>query len=115
MRKFVTPPAMLEISWRNAQVLSQWNDLWLVKVCRHGLDFFKAWKQSHEEVQKSSYLSEHLNYNMLKGYYGIFAQWRQKYILPTATLIDLIDRKINQSTAILIICKNAKKQLAPAS
>ena len=35
--------------------------------------FFKAWKQSHEEVQKSSFLSEHLNYNMLKGYYGIFS------------------------------------------
>ena len=66
----------------NAQpigTLSQWNDLWLVKVSRYSLDFFKAWKQSHEEVQKSSYLSEHLNYNMLKDYYGIFAQWCQKY------------------------------------
>ena len=41
--------------------------------------FFKAWKQSHEEEQKSSYLSEHLNYNMLKGYYGNSAQWCQKY------------------------------------
>ena len=36
-------------------------------------------KQSHEEVQKSIFLSEHLNYNMLKGYYGFFAQWCQKY------------------------------------
>ena len=41
--------------------------------------FFKAWKQSQEEVQKSSYLSEHLNYNALKGYYRFFAQWCQKY------------------------------------
>ena len=41
--------------------------------------FFKAWKQSHEEVQKSSFLSEHLNYNMLKGYYDVFTQWCQKY------------------------------------
>ena len=59
--------------------LSLWNDLWLAKVFSHGLDFFKAWKQSHEEVQESSYLSEHLNYNMLKGYYGLFAQWCQKH------------------------------------
>ena len=50
--------------------LSLWNDLWLA--------FFKAWKQSHEKVQKSSFLSEHLNYNMLKGYHRIFAQWCQK-------------------------------------
>ena len=41
--------------------------------------FFKGWKQSHDEVQKSSYFPEHLNYNMLKGYYGIFAQWCQTY------------------------------------
>ena len=59
--------------------LSIWNDLWLVKVSRHGLDISKAWKQSHEEEQKSSFLSEHLNYNMLKGYYGIFAQWCQTH------------------------------------
>ena len=59
--------------------LSLWNDLWLVKISRHGLGFSKAWKQSHDEEQKSSYLSEHLNYNMLKGYYGIFAQCCQEY------------------------------------
>ena len=34
--------------------------------------FFKAWKQSQQEVQKSSFLSEHLNYNMLKGNF----RWR---------------------------------------
>ena len=35
--------------------------------------FFKAWKQSHEEVQKSSYLSEHLNYNIAdRGYWHAF-------------------------------------------
>ena len=37
------------------------------------------------QVKKSSYLSERLNYNMLKGYYGIFAQWCQKK-LPTEAL-----------------------------
>ena len=52
-----------------------------VKICRHGLDFSKAWKQSHEEEQKSSFLSEHLNYNMLKGYYGIFAKLCQEELL----------------------------------
>ena len=40
--------------------------------------FSKAWIQSQEEVQKSSVLSDNLNYNMLKGYYGIFARWCQK-------------------------------------
>ena len=39
-------------------------------------------------MQKSSYLSEHLSYNMLKGYYGIFAN-DAKNILPTAGLIQL--------------------------
>ena len=34
------------------------NYLWLIKVSRHGLDFFEAWKQSHEEEQKSSCLSD---------------------------------------------------------
>ena len=55
--------------------------------------FFKAWKQSHEEVQKSSFLSEHLNYNMLKGYYGIFAQWCQKYTAVEKNL-PLWDNKV---------------------
>ena len=56
-----------------------WNDLWLAE----DFIFFKAWKQSHEEVQKSIFLSEHLNYNMLKGYYDIVDA---KSILPTNTL-----------------------------
>ncbi len=34
--------------------------------------------QSQGEVQKSSVLSDHLNYKMLKGYYGILAWWHQK-------------------------------------
>ncbi len=36
----------------------------------------RGWSQG--EVQKSSALSDHLTYNMLKGYCGIFAQWHQK-------------------------------------
>ena len=60
--------------------LSLWNDLWLVKICHHGLDFSKAWKRRHEEEQKSSFLSEQLNYNMLKAYYGIFAKLCQKIV-----------------------------------
>ena len=44
------------------------------------LDFSKAWKQSHEEEQKSSFLSDHLNYNMMKDYYGIFAKLCQKIV-----------------------------------
>ena len=67
-------------STANRNALSLWNDLWLVKICRHGLDFSKAWKQSHEEEQKSSFLSDHLNCNMLKGYYGFFAKLCQKIV-----------------------------------
>ncbi len=36
------------------------------------------WMQSHGEMQKSSVLSANLNYNMLKCYYGISAQWHQR-------------------------------------
>ena len=57
------PGSHVEISWGNTKH-------------RPRATFSKAWKQSHEEVQKSSFLPEHLNYNMLKGYY--FAQWWQK-------------------------------------
>ena len=38
--------------------LSLWNDLWLFNIFRTQARFFKAWKQSHEEVQKSSYISQ---------------------------------------------------------
>ncbi len=38
--------------------------------------FSEARIQSHGEVRMSS-LSDHLNYSLLKGYYGIFAQWHQ--------------------------------------
>ena len=61
---------MLRSSWGNTKhrppagaqpigTLSLWNDLWLVKVSHRELDLFKAWKQSYEEEQKSSFLSEH--------------------------------------------------------
>ncbi len=30
-----------------------------------------VWTQSQGEEQKSSVLSDHLNYKMMKGYYGI--------------------------------------------
>ncbi len=53
-----------------------WNEPWLAENCLSSLP--KAWSQSHGEVQKSIVLSDHLNYNMLKGYCGIFAQWHQK-------------------------------------
>ena len=62
MRK-LWPGSHVEISWGNTKhrppagaqpigTLSLWNDLWLAKVSRHGLDFLML-KQSHEEVQKS--------------------------------------------------------------
>ncbi len=37
-----------------------------------------VWIQSQGEEQKSRVLSDHLNYKMLKGYYGIYAQWHQR-------------------------------------
>lgn len=36
-------------------------------------------------MHKSSFLSRHLNYNVLKGYYGILPN-NAKNILPTAAL-----------------------------
>ena len=84
MRKFVTQPAaMLRSSWGNtkhrpparAQPIGTLSLSLKWPVIGQSLPsqarFFKAWKQSHEEVQKSSYLLEHLNYNMMKGYYDI--------------------------------------------
>ena len=55
-----------------------WDDLCLVYVYCRGPNFTKAWKQNQEEEQTSSFLSDHLIYNMLKGYYGILAHWCQK-------------------------------------
>ena len=93
MRTFFDPAAMLrsleEIPstappWLRAQpigTLSLWNDLWLAKVSQSRARFFKAWKQSHEEVQKSSFLSEHLNYNMLKVYLWNFCPNDAKIIV----------------------------------
>lgn len=48
------------------------NSLWLAKVFYQKLDFPKASKQSQMEVQRSVFLSDHLNYNMLKGYHDFF-------------------------------------------
>ena len=64
--------------------LSLWNDLWLAKFSRHRLHILKPEHRVMRSCRSLSYLSEHLNYNMLKGYYGIFAQWHQKYscLLP---------------------------------
>ena len=42
--------------------------------------FSKCLKQSQEEVQKSSSVSDHLIYNMLKGYYEIVSQWYQNNV-----------------------------------
>ena len=72
-----------KICWRNAKFRS--HDLKLPVIGQSlpsRARFSNAWNQSHDEMQKSSYLSEHLNYNMLKDYYVIFAQ----NILSTATL-----------------------------
>ena len=82
LRKYQAPPTSRSTANRNALSL-KWPVIGQSLPSR--ARFSKAWKQSHEEVQKSSFLSEHLNYNMLKGYYGIFAQWCQN-ILPTEAL-----------------------------
>ena len=95
MRKFVTWQPCWDLLRKYQALITSWSTAnrnalslkWPVigQSLPSRARFFKPWKQSHEEVQKSSYLSEHLNYNMLKGYYGIFAQWCQK-ILPTEAL-----------------------------
>ncbi len=38
-----------------------------------------VWIQSQLELENCNVLSDHLNYNLLKGYYGIFTQWHQNY------------------------------------
>ena len=75
LKKYQAPPTSRSTANRNALSLK-----WPVigQSLPSQKRFFKAWKQSHREVQKCSYLSEHLNYNMLKDYYGVFAQWCQK-------------------------------------
>ncbi len=55
-----------------------WNGPWLAEKSPSLSSFSKAWIQSQGEVQKSSVLSDRLNCNMLKGYYGISAKWHQK-------------------------------------
>ena len=95
LRKYQAPPTSRSTANRNALSL-KWPVIGQSLPSR--ARFFKAWKQSHEEVQKSSFLSEHLNYNMLKGYYGIFAQlsifvWPQSCLwlcLDTCLLFMLI-------------------------
>ena len=85
------PGSPVEISWGNTkprppagaqQIVNALSLKWPVigQSLPSRARFFKAWKQSHDEEQKSSFLSEHLNYNMLKDYYGIFAQWCQKVV-----------------------------------
>ena len=92
MRKFVKQPPLWNLlkeakfwshdrSTANRNALSLWNDLWLIKICRH-LDFSKAWKQRHEEEQKSSFLSEK---TYAKSYYAFLPNYATK-MLPTATL-----------------------------
>ncbi len=58
-------------------MLSEMTCDWL-KSPRHGLHFLMPEIWSQGERQKCNVLSDHLNYNMLKGYYGIFAQCQQK-------------------------------------
>ncbi len=48
--------------------------------------------QSHGEVQKSSVLSDHLNYNLLRGYFGILLS-NTKYKLPTPALKSICTMK----------------------
>ena len=77
LRKYQAPPTSRSTANRNALSL-KWPVIGQSLLSRARCS--KVWKQSHEEEQKSSFLSEHLNYNMLKGYYGIFAHWCQKFL-----------------------------------
>ncbi len=43
--------------------------------------FSKAWIESQQEVQGTSVLLDYLNYNMLKDWYEMFAQWHQSFNL----------------------------------
>ncbi len=59
-----------------------------LKVSVRVFIFSKAWIQQ-EEVQKSSFLSDHLNYNMLKVIMG-FLPIGTKYKLPAPTLSTVL-------------------------
>ena len=77
-----------EICWRNAKcdrstanknALSQWNDLWLVKVSRHGLDFLKPENRAMMRCRSLVFSQNTWVTICFKGYYEILAQWCQKY------------------------------------
>ena len=93
LRKYQAPPTSRSTANRNALSL-KWPVIGQSLPSR--ARFFKAWKQSHEEVQKSSFLSEHLNYNMLKGYYGIFA-----LMMPKTFAYCRFNNALEQNNSIL--------------
>ncbi len=85
----------LESSWPTISpaaqlVKTQEASFWPKKSPSHSS--FPFWIQSQGEVQKSSLLWNHLNFNMLKGYYGVFAWWHQKFKLPTSALTGTTSR-----------------------
>ncbi len=62
-----------------------WTSIYLFRAASRNTWAVTGWKmsiiiwiQSQREEQKSSVLSDQLNYKMLKGYNGIFARWHQK-------------------------------------
>lgn len=78
--------------------------------------FSKARRQSQEEVQRPSVLSDQLIYNMLKGYYGIFAQSCKKTAYPSfnALIILCTSALTNQKNILMLdlsLCSNLNKML----
>ncbi len=68
----ITSSVTKECSVEQPIVRTFWNYLWLAEKCPSQSPFPAGRTRSQGEVQKSSVLSDHLNYNMLKGYYGIY-------------------------------------------
>lgn len=77
--------------------------------------YANAWKQRQEDVQKSSFLSEHLN--MLKGHYRIFAKWLQKRTVSPSfdnTPVVLSGIEVNKGQYVRSDCiKPTMKTRAP--